>query len=352
VNQSKFWLLGIWLGVLLATTGCGRFVARRIVQAPNSYPSWLSPDARVELAFSSRFLTNFASQRVDVGPPSAQLRYRIVEPADYGLRVSSTNWVQRGRRYYRFSFEASVPGGRTVWTAAPRGTVVLLHGYGLGQFSTAPWGLRLAQEGWRCVLVDLRGHGASTGNRVYFGLTETNDLSQLLDTLERRNQLVEPIAVLGESYGAALSLRWGSVEPRVGRIVAIAPYARLATAILNIRREYAGWFPKAFIVAGVRRLPDLLRVEPGALDTLTVLAEQPAAALFVAGADDRISPMADVRELLACADAGSRLIEVPEATHEAVSYFFDELVPPVVDWLSRGPEAFTQTSRVPGSALP
>jgi pimeloyl-ACP methyl ester carboxylesterase len=230
--------------------------------------------------------------------------------------------------------------------------VVLLHGYGLAQFSTAPWALRLAQEGWRCVLVDLRGHGASTGDRVYFGLAETRDLSQLLDALERRDQVVAPVAVLGESYGAALALRWATFEPRVGPIVAIAPYARLATVILNIRREYAGWFPKALIVAGVRKLPDLLRVEPESLDTLTVFAEEPAAALFVAGADDRISPTVEVRRLLERAAPGSRLIEVPEATHEAVSYFFDELVPPVLDWLNGGQETFTQTSPAPGSGSP
>ena len=50
----------------------------------------------------------------------------------------------------------------------------------------APWALRLAQEGWQCVLVDLRGHSRSTGPQIYFGLQEAHDLSQLLDELARR----------------------------------------------------------------------------------------------------------------------------------------------------------------------
>jgi pimeloyl-ACP methyl ester carboxylesterase len=85
----------------------------------------------------------------------------------------------------------------------------------------------LAQEGWRCVLVDLRGHGKSTGRRIYFGVQEARDLSQLLDELARDGQLARPVATLGESYGAALALRWKGLDPRVGPVVAIAPCAVL-----------------------------------------------------------------------------------------------------------------------------
>ena len=131
-----------------------------------------------------------------------------------------------GTREYKFTFRANVPGATNRWTAAPRGTVVLLHGYGLAQFSMAPWALRLGQEGWRCVLVDLRGHGKSTGRRIYFGMKEANDLTQLLDALAHDGQLREPVGVMGESYGAALALRWKTVDARVGQWwSAIAPYA-------------------------------------------------------------------------------------------------------------------------------
>jgi pimeloyl-ACP methyl ester carboxylesterase len=335
MTRWRFVVLLTLVVLALISAGCGRFVARRMVQAPNSYAAWMAPEARVKLAFSSQFPTNFAAHAVDVGPPRARLRYRIVDPADYQLRVSSTNWVQRGRTHFKFTFTADLPGEPTVWTPDPRGTVLLLHGYGMGEFSTAPWALRLAEDGWRCVLVDLRGHGASTGKQIHFGLTETNDLTQLLNTLARHNQLVEPVAVLGESYGASLALRWRSVEPRVGQVVAIAPYARLSTAILNIRREFAPCLPKPFITAGLRKLPSLLKVEPEELDTLTVLDRHPVDALFVAGANDTISPPAEVRRLRDQSGAGGRFLVIPGATHEALLYFFDDLVPSVLDWLNQ-----------------
>jgi pimeloyl-ACP methyl ester carboxylesterase len=310
-------------------------MAHRLAQAPNTYPTWFAPKARVMLGFSPKLFSQFPAQYVEVGPPKAKLCYRVVEPADYNLRVSSTNWIKGGRRQTEFSFHATIPGPTNQWTLAPRGTVVLLHGYGLAQFAMAPWALRLGQEGWRCVLVDLRGHGKSTGKKVYFGIRETADLSQLLDQLAKDGQLAGPVSVMGESYGAALALRWKIVEPRVQSVVAIAPYAVLSNAVLNIARDYAGWMPEMIIRAGVKKLPSVLKVQPAELDTTTVMRESPVSALFVAGTEDRIMPLADVDGLRKLAGPGSEMVVVPEATHETVTYYFKKLAPPVVAWLEK-----------------
>src|ERR1700734_11941 len=114
----------------LNTTGCGTFIAHSIARAPNRYPSWLSPHAPLALPFRVKLLTNFVAHYVDVSPPSARLCYRVIEPADYRLEVSSTNYSARHQKQYEFSFKASVPPQSNVWTSSPRGTVLLLHGYG------------------------------------------------------------------------------------------------------------------------------------------------------------------------------------------------------------------------------
>ncbi len=332
---------GLWLAlslVILSAPGCGTFVAHRIAQAPNTYPTWFAPKARVSLGMSPKMLNSFPAHTVEAGNPPARLSYRVVPPADYNLRVTSTNWVEHGEEQFDFSFHANFPARTNQWTAAPRGTVVLLHGYGLAQFSMAPWALKLAQDGWLCVLVDLRGHGKSTGKQIYFGTRETNDLSRLLDHLAADGELNGPVAAMGESYGAALALRWATVEPRVQSVVAIAPYGVLSNAVLNIARDYAGWVPKGLIQSGMRKLPTVLQVPPDALDTTTVLRRSPETALFIAGEKDKIAPAPVVQELCSLAKPDSRLIVVPHATHEAVTYFFDQLASPVLEWLDQTPE--------------
>jgi pimeloyl-ACP methyl ester carboxylesterase len=161
-----------------------------------------------------------------------------------------------------------------------------------------PWALRLAQDGWQCVLVDLRGHGKSTGPRIYFGLQEVKDLSQQLDELTRDGRLKAPVAVMGESYGAALALRWKAVEPRVQMVVAIAPYAGLSNAVMNLREEYADWLPKTFIKVGLKQLPVILKTNAAELDTTTEMARCPMRAYFVAGAEDKIAPVAEVKKYI------------------------------------------------------
>jgi pimeloyl-ACP methyl ester carboxylesterase len=321
--------------VVVTGEGCGAFIARRIAQAPNSYPDWIAPKARVMLDFSSGFLTNFQSHYLEVGPPPARIRYRVVEPADYHLQVSASNWIEDGEPQFTFKFTADVPGGTNPWTGRPRGTVILLHGYGVAQFAMAPWALRLAQEGWRCVLVDLRGHGKSTGKRIFFGLVETNDLTQLLDQLDRDGRLVSPVTAVGESYGAVIALRAQATEPRLRSVVAINPYASLSNAVVNIRRDYAAWLPGVFVRAGIKKLPALLGVPATELDTSTAIARHPFPALFIAGADDKVSPVDEVHKLSELAGPGSQLIVVPRATHESLTYFFDDLAPPIIAWLAK-----------------
>jgi pimeloyl-ACP methyl ester carboxylesterase len=334
--RTFLWLL-LPVLLVLSLSGCGTFMANRMAQAPNTYPTWFAPAAPVLLAYDSKFLTNFPKQFVAVGPPPAKLCYRIIEPADYHLMVSSTNWLEHGVKRTQFDFTGDVPGQSNRWTADPRGTVILLHGYALAQFSMVPWALRLAQDGWQCVLVDLRGHGKSTGPRIYFGLQEVKDLSQQLDELTRDGRLKAPVAVMGESYGAALALRWKAVEPRVQMVVAIAPYAGLSNAVMNLREEYADWLPKTFIKVGLKQLPVILKTNAAELDTTTEMARCPMRAYFVAGAEDKIAPVAEVKKLYMLAAPGSKMIVVPDATHETVTYYMDDLVPPVLSWLAGKP---------------
>ncbi len=71
------------------------------------------------------------------------------------------------------------------------------------------------------------------------------------------------------------------------------------------------------------------------LDTTTELASHASVkALFVAGTEDKITPVADIKQLHQLAAQGSELIVIPDATHETVTYYMADLAPPVLAWLS------------------
>jgi pimeloyl-ACP methyl ester carboxylesterase len=332
------WTLGVALGLGLAMslmTGCtpGRFLARRIAQAPNSYPQWFAPKARVILTYEEELLSQFPLQKLSVTAPPARLAYRQIPPADYRLEVTATNWLAQGREFARFDFRARHPAPAA--TTPPQGTAFVLHGYGLHGETMLPWALWLGERGWHVVLVDLRGHGRSSGPQVGFGPLEAADLDQLLHHLQARGEAPGPVLALGVSYGAALALRWGAQQPAVEASVAIAPYAQLAPAILNLRADYVPWMPRWLVASATRQLPGVVGQTAAELDTETALARRPLPALFIGGGNDLVAPPADLERLWALSGPGSHLEVVRGSNHESLPFRFPALSQVAETWLAQ-----------------
>jgi pimeloyl-ACP methyl ester carboxylesterase len=108
-----------------------------------------------------------------------------------------------------------------------RGTVLLLAENGGNRAS--PRILRLAREvsamGFDALLVDLRGHGQSSGVNTY-GLGETLDLMEVLREL-REEDPTRRIAAVGFSLGAACILRAMSMTDAIEAAAVFAPYSAL-----------------------------------------------------------------------------------------------------------------------------
>ncbi len=363
ISQGTAW----WLLAAFLFAGCSpsRFVANGLLKAPNSYPTWFAPEPRVYLGYQPRITDQlqleallapwdrtFALGRVLPGghfpfetnpsPSSAfiqrfasdpaRLVFRVVPPADYQLTITATHWIQNGREKAAFDFHRAIPA--TPSLARPHGTVVLLHGYGLDHETMLPWAFWLGERGWQSVLLDLRGHGRSSGDSLSFGPMEERELSALLTHLQSTGRAPDPVVVLGVSYGATLALRWASADPRLDSAVAIAPYSHLGNAIENLRADFAPWLPAAWIRAGVRRFPEILGVPAEELDTLTVLGRRPISALFLAGGHDVIAPPAAVEALQNASRPGSRLWVLDGSNHEALPFRFPEMAPVIERWMN------------------
>ncbi len=197
-----------------------------IVQAPNrrTTPDILKPANHDRLAKDDA--TYALAWTVPVGPPAAQLAVAVVAPGDYNFirsiqeRPSGPNKV----RMYPVS-TWTIPQVKPDPLRPAKGTILILHGYQDAKEEMMHWALFLAQGGYRAVLVDLRGHGRSSGPWIGYGAFEVSDLRQVIDDLTRRGLASGPIGVLGVSYGASIGLQLAAADPRVGAVVALEPYA-------------------------------------------------------------------------------------------------------------------------------
>src|SRR6266446_1741054 len=180
------WLL---LAALLAlASGCAtpERVAKRIVTAPNlhqhtSSDKLLEPWVKAFWGGTNRF----QPRTIPVGPPEATLGALELPAGDYQIDVDSS--VERkANGELVFWFKATPRTNGPPARVAERGTIVVLHGYSVQKETMIPWAFVLAEAGYRVVLLDLRGHGQSSGETFSCGKYETSDLVQALDFLSAK----------------------------------------------------------------------------------------------------------------------------------------------------------------------
>ena len=324
----------------LACSGCvsANTIARRALEAPNQQ---FKP-SRAYRQFSV-IATNFPVQRIEVGPPRAALELMVIEPGDYGARIISGFSKHRSlltamRLHYRFKFGiefSQYPPRPKPETNPVRGTIFLLHGYAGDKNFMLGWGMALAQAGYRMVLVDLRGHGHSTGDRIYFGGIERTDLMQCLSSLAQRRVCQGPVSALGISYGAVLALQWAAIDPRLESVVAISPYSDPGTAVKAFLKFKAplmpGWMQRK--VAGII-VSDLAARWPD-LSTETAVRGITQPILFVRGERDTLCSEEFLSNLRSAAPQGSEAMVVPKANHLDAGLCVNQLEGPVTNWFRR-----------------
>jgi alpha-beta hydrolase superfamily lysophospholipase len=131
---------------------------------------------------------------------------------------------------YAETFVPSLPEG-----AAPRGVVVITHGYAehCGRYREVAH--VIVRAGWAALSYDVRGHGKSPGERGYIDRFDTylNDLAAMLAAARKLVPDGAPVILLGHSHGSLITLRAlaGAEPPDVRAAIVSSPYLALKLAV-------------------------------------------------------------------------------------------------------------------------
>ena len=273
---------------LILPAGCGqRWLAEAIVTVPHTKHSFDPATGAAGEASGRREIDG--SMRVTVGPPPASLSIRVVEPAQL---------------------------------VVPRGTILVLHGLWSRKQHMAGRGRWLADHGYRAVLVDLRGHGASSGQWGTFGVVESRDLVQVLDALEADGIPVEPVGVFGPSWGGAAALQLAAIDQRVRAVVTVSTFTSMREIVPLYIDRYAPWLglviSDAQLAGAIDQAGQLAGFDADDADSLRAAAATDAQILFVHGADDAHVPLAHGRALHERAAGHSELLIIQDADHRSI----------------------------------
>lgn len=303
-------------------SGCATLVAGRIVEPP---PSPLRPS---ELAQALERAGSDLEYLERAGEP--RIAHAVIEPGDHRL------WYEYrgdgGRWSWRLSYREPAPA------MAPRGTVVLLHGWSTHLAASLPWALAYAERGWRAVLVDLRNHGRSGKAPAGYGAREARDVAALIDALAVADRAPEPRVLHGVSLGAVVALHVAATRTDIAAVVAIEPFANAADAV---RTGFAGvvndateWLvDEDTMDAAIARAGRKLELDLASLATRPVLAGVAACTLLLQGQRDTVVPVEAGRALEGANPRAQRL-ELPWDGHFSTVGRLDLLADPVATWLA------------------
>lgn len=280
------------------------------------------------------------------------LFWRAVDPGDYRVRYAFRGLRRGGDGHSRLDYALAfdVPDAAA---PAPRGTVLLLHGWMMDGDSLLPWALALAQAGYRTITVDLRNHGRSGDGPAGYGTRESADVADLVRALRAGGEIRGPLHLFGVSYGAATALftaralgdevaavvalesfdnAGGAIRDMVPHMLSIEPEGLTAQAAARLARwRYGGRDLDTVIRGANQRLAlDLDRVDVGAAARV---ASAHACVLLAHGRDDAHVPVAHGRALAAAAPR-ARYLELDGEDHLSLPMRLDRLGAVVEDWFA------------------
>jgi uncharacterized protein len=258
-------------------------------------------------------------------------------------QVSAAKAIARetGATWSDAQITASDGASLDAWYFRPResngSAVILLHGIGDTRLGTLGQAVFLLRNGFTVLTPDSRGHGASGGDLVTYGLREAGDVHAWADWLFQ-HQRAERLYGLGESLGAAILLQSLPKEPRFRAAVAESPFATFEEVAYDRLRQFSG-LPKpvfwpvihlGFFYARLRYGLDLWQASPAAAIRATTIP-----VLLIHGTRDRNIPPGHSEKLHALNPVSTRLWEIPGGDHVVGLLTEPEAYPrTVIAWFS------------------
>ncbi len=336
---------GLWLAACssLTSSAASTSLSDRLV-APGGVSTLLDTARIAEAVEAVPNRHGFVTGRAGV-----PLFWRAFDPGRYGLRYHYLAQQHDNGEPLNTGLQLALP--QPFQPQAPRGTVVLLHGWMMNGDSMLPWSLQLAESGYRVVTIDLRNHGHSGAGPSGYGTFESDDVIDVIDALQRRGEVVGPLYLFGVSYGAATALFTADkLGDRVTGVVAMESFANAGEAIRSMiphlmslqptawkaqamaaygRWRYGGQDINAVIAAASQRLD----LDLDTVDVARALADTRACVLLLHGQDDA-HVRVDQGRALAAASPRVHYIEMRGEDHITLPLRLDLLGGVVDDWLA------------------
>jgi len=215
-------------------------------------------------------------------------------PGSYGLEYQTVRFSARGD-------DTEIAAWYIPNSDAER-VMILVHGRDANKrdavFGTySKFAADLHQAGYAILMIDLRGHGESEGERYSFGVYERRDVLGAVDWLRDHGFQEGGIGVHGMSMGTASVIGAAFEEPAIEILILESAFANLYPLIQERWEEESGlpnfFLPGVFIMNRILYGYGLRDIRP--VDELAMVAPRPV--LIIHCTTDEMIPLAQAYQL-------------------------------------------------------
>ncbi len=215
-----------------------------------------------------------------------------------------------------------------------RGMVLLVHSLRSNRVEMLSRARFLNRQGYGALLIDLRAHGETAGERITFGVQEAEDVEAAIAWL-RNTFSGERIGAIGVSLGAA-AIVLAKNPPRLDAVVLESLHPTIDEAVDNRLRLHLGSFGPVFSPLLLWQLSFRLDVNPDELNPIDRIGNLNSPLLLISGTDDRHTTVAETERLFAAARQPKELWIVPGGGHFNMhAYAGREYENRILDFLER-----------------
>src|SRR5687768_4672686 len=193
------------------------------------------------------------------------------------------------------------------------GVILLVHSLRSNRIEMLSRAKFLNEQGYGVLLIDLRAHGETPGERITFGVGEAEDVEASVAYL--RNAFPrERIAAIGVSLGAA-AIVLAKHLPRLDAVVLESLHPTIEEAVENRLRLHLGEFGPVFSPLLLWQLSFRLDVSPVDLNPISRIGDLDCPLLLISGTDDQHTKVAETERLFATAGQPKEMWIVPGGGH-------------------------------------
>jgi len=193
------------------------------------------------------------------------------------------------------------------------GAIVLMHGVRSNRLSMVERARFLSHEGYSVLLFDFQAHGESPGDHITFGYLESEDAKAAIDFV-RNAAPGERIGVIGESMGGAASLL-ATPPLNVNSMVIEMVYPTINDAVADRLTAHLGGWARVLSPLLLVQLKPRLGIGADNLRPIDHVGKLTMPKLFIAGADDQHTTLAESRKIFEMASEPKEFWIVPGAAH-------------------------------------